>query len=62
MDVIKLLAGIFFSALGIFMIATFFIYPFGYSALITGIFVLIIGLFILLNKSENKIEERKDLK
>jgi membrane-bound ClpP family serine protease len=50
---ILLMAGIFFSVLSIFTALWFLFY---------GIPLLIIGILILLNKNEDKIEKRKDLK
>jgi len=48
-----LLAGIFFSVLAIFTVWLMIVY---------GIPLIIIGIVILFNKNEDKIERRKDLK
>ena len=49
--IILIIGGLVLSVVGFFV----------WIALIYGIIILAIGIFILLNKSEDKIEERKDL-
>ena len=50
--------------IGFILVGVYFIFSGkdgSFAALIYGIPILIIGAFILLNKKEDKIEERKDL-
>ncbi len=59
MNIGGIIAGIFFVLLGIFLIVLAFFE--GFYILIYGIPVFIIGGWILFNRSEDKIEGRKDL-
>ena len=56
----RLITGIIFLIVGIFLI--FFAIRIELWILIYGIPLFLIGLFILFNKNEDKIEKRKDLK
>ena len=54
-----IIAGIFFALLGIFLIGLSFFE--GFYILIYGIPVFVIGVWLLFNKNEDRIENRKDL-
>jgi hypothetical protein len=56
-DIPRIITGIFLSLLGIILGSTFLFVKEGYFYLILGIPSLIIGIIILFNKKENKIEE-----
>jgi small neutral amino acid transporter SnatA (MarC family) len=56
----RLIAGLFFLIAGIILIILAI--TMSWLMLIYGIPLFLIGLFILLNKNEDKIEKRKDLK
>jgi membrane-bound ClpP family serine protease len=56
----RLIAGLFFIFLGIFLIVLSFYVTFVF--LIYGIPMVAVGVWLLLNKDEDKIEERKDIK
>jgi len=59
----RTITGLVMVILGLFLIGIYIIYfekEGSFVALIYGIPILIIGLFVLLNKKEDRIERRKD--
>jgi len=60
MIISKLIAGLFFLGTGFFLII--FSFFSAWFLIIYGIILIVLGLLILLNRNEDKIEKRKDLR
>ncbi len=58
MEIIKLITGVILIILGFAFLTSNFM---GNMNLVYGIILLVLGFFILLNKKEDQIEQRKDL-